>query len=484
MRLCNNSFGKTTISEHLFLFRSIKERFTTVKCSFSSENAPPKEEKVKDKVKKLTKREAMLQYLSSMPADVQENLFKTRKGLGDYQNGFVYLTKSYAISNGVNIDKLMLINPSTAARIAKSIVQHSAVLNSEENQNKVVYDTDGMLCLTSMQLRKQLQAKNIKSEITIVSASDYMKNIYPNKLLKELDIGVSPGLASVARMKHELKLFGYELATCLHPFMNRPEFSAWENPEPSYVYVGMASYNTVNTFSKMYLLRLSNDTIFAKNRPEFFLLMDPTSFFRLHFNIPEIHRTSNGIVVNESETKTHMLKEVQNVSRISVKQKNFVKSIMFRLFFDAKLVDLLPAKDFFPWRTKYDEKNNRSGGSRADIIRKFENDIALVHLTPKIDPGIPLDKPEHLQYFLTGLSERQNHLINPVMYVFEKWLPGFGLELIRRGYDPCTTLMELRIEDIRCLYNLLINHPEVKNSNFEATSVTEEFYKNISKRSR
>ena len=52
-------------------------------------------------------------------------------------------------------------------------------------------------------------------------------------------------------------------------------------------------------------------------------------------------------------------RKVRFVGRREYIDTNYTKIIKslhrisrFRLFFDAKLVDLLPAKDFFPWRTK------------------------------------------------------------------------------------------------------------------------------------
>ena len=41
-----------------------------------------------------------------------------------------------------------------------------------------MYDSDGMLCLTSMELRKQLQAKNIKSGIKIDENNFIQSNVY------------------------------------------------------------------------------------------------------------------------------------------------------------------------------------------------------------------------------------------------------------------------------------------------------------------
>lgn len=318
-------------------------------------------------------------------------------------------------------DKVLLIDPAAAERIADAIQTHS-----ERDDQTLWIDGDGGFCQVSQLLLQRGFFKRAKIAIKdpllgvlhehMVTESGGVLEPVPFQECNLNQIAVdrrsNPGLLSPLRLMHQ---DGVE---------SRP----WETVAPPYTLFG-----SVTTAFASYLIDecIEREQILSEFhgcRPEFFFLVseeERSQLFRL-----------------DSEKATSGVSRMYNV--------------LLRYFFETEHLLDVERSSFVPTRTIRRKSSSTLGDG-----------FSLVRLRPKRDLGlVPHATPAQLAHFVeVVLANRDMRLI----VATERELPGVGLDLILKGgVDLYQKVRDTPPEDAVRLFNIFASHKNYLSSTFMA----------------
>lgn len=348
------------------------------------------------------------------------------------------MQRIYSYKTGY-VEKAVLIDPGVAAQIANYVLIHS-----ERGADTVFYDGEGGLCYIAREILESGQFKSVKileKDKYLEQLHDYAKNSY----LKDFDNYEITNI-NFTKIASDALACGYNYVS---PFQSEIRKSNWEDPEPTCTIVTTASQGFIKYLTLRCLYRSDIFSEFSVTRPEFFFLVSMRTWMHMTCGLGY----EDTIEDDDTESCPPPAKLMLPLN------------VLFQMLFEYSYVDVIPRKAYIPWKKyTYHNKVKRITEQRfLDNFYESEKDtLVLVHSRPRVN-SISKEHCFNLEYFLTIVLKNKATFLVPM---FEKWLEGSGLDVIEAGYNVLTEIGDLNISDISELFYILMEHPELKNSNF------------------
>jgi len=366
---------------------------------------------------------------------------------------FEYLLR-YSSANSYE-EKSVLVDPKIARRISDKVLQHS-----KKGLKTELYDGEGGFGFIAGNLVQHF-------EKTILIEKDLQLKVFhqliKSKNLKGKKVEIHPHKISFS----QIAVSGHELGVhSPNPFISQIKTeSSWDQPDPPYTLVTTCTLGFVK-YLTMSLLHRNNPpgsrSFFTDSRPELFLLCTARTLFHMYSGNPGLSPVSGN---------TYRLRKM-NESLLSSPYKPlpwlFSKNnCIFRMLFEFKLIDRIPRQGFLPWKYKHQEfRVPGEVTSTRKLFENFEDELFLVYVRPRLDPGVDLTEPAHLEYFLEVLMRRPKNVA--VLPTLEGWIHGLGNELRILNHSEDVSANVLSTADLIHLYNALVKHPDLPSSTFKA----------------
>jgi len=346
------------------------------------------------------------------------------------------------------LEKAVLLNGETANKIAQAVFIHS-----KGDKSTTFFDGEGGLCQIAAAVSEFGLFKEVcvlEKDKCLESLHNYAKNNYLDPNVPIYEINLTKIAVDSISEKH-----GF-----VSPFSKLLPLGNVDEEIPSSTIITTASHGFVKYLTTRMLYRDNPFGEFYSSRPEFFLIVAPRTYFHLCCGINEVEPVKKRIteeemrIINKKNPKTSKLTHVKNV--------------LFQIFFDFCLVDILPRKSYYPWKpfrrhNKTPMISNVIGVSK--IYEEQHENLMLVYVRPKKSNELEVGNPVYFDHYLNRMLKTKDRM---VVEVFEEWSTAWGFVVVEAGFTIFTKVSDLGLEDLLILYKVLINIPNFEYSNFVA----------------
>eukprot|EP00092_Neocalanus_flemingeri_P106019 GFUD01135973.1.p1 GENE.GFUD01135973.1~~GFUD01135973.1.p1 ORF type:complete len:475 (-),score=53.31 GFUD01135973.1:131-1555(-) len=349
------------------------------------------------------------------------------------------------------IEKAVLLNEETAAKIAQSVQIHS-----RGDQNTTFFDGEGGLCQIAAIVSKIGLFKEVcvlEKDMCLESLHEYAKSKYLDPSVPVYDLNLTKVAVDG----------GYEKQRFVSPLLKYLPSGDVSEEVPASTIVTTASHGFVKYLISRMLHRDNPFGEFYSSRPEFFLIVTARTYFHLCCGINDADPSHNKLTEEEMRIKNKLVPMNAQLSK--------VYNVIFQVYFDFCLVDVLPRKSYFPWKPhkRYAWNNAERLSNTRGVDKLYEenhNRLMLMYVRPKRPKDLEMiGNPAYFEYFLTRILQRKTRRI---VGVFEEWSSGWGLLIVEAGFTIFDEVRDLDLEDLLQLFHLLKNIPNFEQSNFVA----------------
>jgi len=405
-------------------------------------------------------KKAQREYLEkNLPPDVFKVLMESTCSYRNHNKELkVTLFEKLQSSSYKNyIEKAVLLDEETSVRIAESVVTHT-----RGDKNTTFFDGEGGLCQIASAVSKSGVFENIRvleKDACMTNLNSFAKSNY---LDSTIDVYDDVNLAANAVEGYHNKL------TYVPPLLKYlPKGTVCEEV-PSYTLVSTVSQSVVKYLTDRILYRDNPLGEFYSSRPELFLVMTARTYFHICCGYSTLEPEYSKI--SEEAMKEKRKQEVVYQSMQTTRH-----NVMFQIFFDFCLVDVLPRESYFPWK-KY--KTFRRGsvinriGKKKHADRVYEehhSSLMLVYVRPKRMEELNFGKPHNFEHFILRMVKNKSRRIVEIM---EEFATGWGFAAIEAGFTVLSEVKDLEgVDDFLKLYNLITALPDFDQSNFAAEAI-------------
>jgi len=351
------------------------------------------------------------------------------------------------------IEKAVLLDEETAGRIAESVLAHS-----RGDKSTTFIDGEGGLCQVAAAVAQYDKFKEVcvlEKDMCMSNLHDHAKSTYLDPNIPIYDVNIS---MAVAEGLDERLTFVPPLLQYLPPGKLTEEV-------PSWTLVTTASQAVVKYLTLKMLYRENPFGEMYSSRPEFFLIVTARTYFHICCGIsslePEYQRITEEVM--REKRKQQVVKMASQTIKLNV---------IFQVFFDFCLVDVLPRKSYFPWK-KHRSFNGITPSSdrqtSGNVYEEHHDSLMMIYVRPKAIEGLDFGKPFYLEHFFVRILKSKS---KKIVELFEEWSTGWGFAAVEAGYTVLSEVKDVEdVEEFLKLYKLISALPDFERSNFAAEAI-------------
>ena len=353
------------------------------------------------------------------------------------------------------VEKALLLEETTASQLATCIKVHT-----RGDKRTAFFDGEGGLCYLASNVSKLDIFKNIsvlEKDMSLVNLHHYAKSNYLDHMVPIYEANLTK--IAVDKLIEKLKY--------VSPLLDIFPTGEVSEDIPSFTLATTATHGFVKYLVSRMVHRNDPFGEFFASRPEFFLLMSARTYFHICCGIPSIKPVKHKL----SE------KDMRDIIKLVPRKYSLMMTynVLFQIYFDFCLVDVVSKKSFFPWKSH----TNYNKAPRLSEVRGFDKlyednheNMMVVYARPKTVEEVSISNPVYFEHFISRLLRTKGRR---VVQLYEEWGSGWGYYVIQAGYTVMCQVDDMDLDDIRLLYDTLISIPDFEQSNFVAEA--NEMYK-------